>query len=219
MVITIDGTSGSGKTFAGTELAKALNCAFLSSGEIYRAIALVAINNNADLANENNLIKALQKSKIEIKTENNFGVFYINNEKISYNTLHSPEISSVSAKISPFTKIREFARSLQHHFADNSANLVIEGRDIGSVVFPNADIKFYLTANLKTRAERRLKEFKEAGKQITYKEVYSSLKKRDFLDKSRELGKLVIPKGAIKINTTSLSKKEVKSKLLSAIKK
>ena len=219
MIITIDGTSGAGKSTAGKELAKALNCPFLSSGEIYRALAKVILANNIDSKNEAEILKLINKTKVEIKNKNNLAVFYINGQLINSSELHNPQISSFSAKISPIKELREYARTLQQEFAKAYKTVVVEGRDVGSVVFPNADVKFFITASLEVRAQRRFDEYIAEGKKITYDEVYNSLKERDYHDENRKFGKLIVPDGAVVIETSNMKINEVLNELLKHTKK
>jgi len=205
MIITIDGTSGAGKSTAGKNLARALRSTFLSSGEIYRAFAYILKENGIDAGDEHVILPIINKNTIEIRSENNIGVFFVNGKRLDAHFLHNPTISALSAKISPIKELRERARTLQRDFAANAKTAVVEGRDIGSVVFPNADVKFFITASLETRAQRRYLELKEAGNRISYNEVFASLKARDDADENRKYGKLVVPDGAVVIETTNLS--------------
>ena len=218
MVITIDGTSGSGKSTTGKLVAKELHCAFLSSGEIYRAITVIIMNSKVDISNETQILKELSQSKIEIKDEDNLATFYINGIKALKHELHSPQVSNIVPKIAPFKRVREFARNLQHQFANQEKTIVVEGRDVGSVVFPNADYKFYITADLEIRARRRFEEYKSENNNVTYENVYASLKTRDYADETRKLGKLVIPNNAIVIDTSHITLNEAVNQVLSHIK-
>ena len=137
--------------------------------------------------------------------------------------LRTPEVTSVSAIISKIPKIREIARYLQHKIADECKNIVVDGRDIGSVVFPNADIKFFVTADIDVRAKRRLQDYLKTNSKISLSEVKKELIARDQEDTNRKISPLIVPKGAIIINTSNQSREEivneVKGIVLNYIKK
>ncbi|MBO4569721.1 MAG: (d)CMP kinase [Clostridia bacterium] len=218
MIITIDGTSSSGKSTAGKMLANKLNFCFLSSGEIYRAIAYLIIKDKLNANDVKNCLSVMNKAKISAKVKNNIAQIYID-EVNATPLLHNPEVSVMSAKISPIHEFREFARSLQHKIAEICKDIVVEGRDTGSVVFPNADYKFFVSASLKERTNRRYLEYKSSGKKITKAEVLAALKERDMADQTRHESPLIVPKGAVKINSSNIDANCVTKIMLDHVKK
>lgn len=223
MIIAIDGTSGSGKSYLGKQLARNLNYAFLSSGSIYRAMALSITIAKLDPHQEDKITDHIKNNtKIEIKVDNGLSEMYLNGKKVVLE-LRTPEVTYVSAIISKIPKIREIARYLQHKIADECKNIVVDGRDIGSVVFPNADIKFFVTADIDVRAKRRLQDYLKTNSKISLSEVKKELIARDQEDTNRKISPLIVPKGAIIINTSNQSREEivneVKGIVLNYIKK
>ena len=188
-ILTIDGPSGVGKTSIGKHLADILKCNFFSSGNVYRSLAMF-INNNID--------KNYGKYDIEILD----GILYVNKETYSSEDLYSNEVTITSSKIAKEEKIRNYVKeSLLKYYQSLDKSLVIEGRDMGSVVFQNAKYKIYLDADLITRGKRREDQSK-------MNETVSDLKKRDLEDSNRLISPLKVPDGALVINNTDLTLQE-----------
>ena len=188
-ILTIDGPSGVGKTSIGKHLSDILNCNFFSSGNVYRSLAMF-INKNID--------KKYGKYDIEIVD----GICYVNKEPYSSEDLYSNEVTITSSKIAKEEKIRNYVKeSLLKYYQSLDKSLVIEGRDMGSVVFQNAKYKIYLDADLITRGKRREDQSK-------MNETVSDLKKRDLEDSNRLISPLKVPDGALVINNTDLTLQE-----------
>ena len=188
-ILTIDGPSGVGKTSIGKHLADILKCNFFSSGNVYRSLAMF-INKNID--------KNYGKYDIEIIN----GICYVNGETYSSEDLYSNEVTITSSKIAKEEKIRNYVKeSLLKYYQSLDKSLVIEGRDMGSVVFQNAKYKIYLDADLITRGKRREDQSK-------MNETVSDLKKRDLEDSNRLISPLKVPDGALVINNTDLTLQE-----------
>ena len=188
-ILTIDGPSGVGKTSIGKHLADILKCNFFSSGNVYRSLAMF-INKNID--------KDYGKYDIEIVD----GICYVNGETYTSEDLHSNEVTITSSKIAKEEKIRNYVKeSLLKYYQSLDKSLVIEGRDMGSVVFQNAKYKIYLDADLITRGKRREDQSK-------MNETVSDLKKRDLEDSNRLISPLKVPDGALVINNTDLTLQE-----------
>ena len=188
-ILTIDGPSGVGKTSIGKHLADILKCNFFSSGNVYRSLAMF-INNSID--------KNYGKYDIEILD----GICYVNRETYSSEDLYSNEVTITSSKIAKEEKIRNYVKeSLLKYYQSLDKSLVIEGRDMGSVVFQNAKYKIYLDADLITRGKRREDQSK-------MNETVSDLKKRDLEDSNRLISPLKVPDGALVINNTDLTLQE-----------
>ena len=188
-ILTIDGPSGVGKTSIGKHLADILKCNFFSSGNVYRSLAMF-INKNID--------KNYGKYDIEILD----GICYVNRETYNSDDLYSNEVTITSSKIAKEEKIRNYVKeSLLKYYQSLDKSLVIEGRDMGSVVFQNAKYKIYLDADLITRGKRREDQSK-------MNETVSDLKKRDLEDSNRLISPLKVPDGALVINNTDLTLQE-----------
>ena len=188
-ILTIDGPSGVGKTSIGKHLADILKCNFFSSGNVYRSLAMF-INNSID--------KNYGKYDIEILD----GICYVNGETYTSEDLYSNEVTITSSKIAKEEKIRNYVKeSLLKYYQSLDKSLVIEGRDMGSVVFKNAKYKIYLDADLITRGKRREDQSK-------MNETVSDLKKRDLEDTNRLISPLKVPDGALVINNTDLTIQE-----------
>jgi cytidylate kinase len=188
-ILTIDGPSGVGKTSIGKQLAEFLNCNFFSSGNIYRSIAkFICDNNNKNYDN------------YDIEVVNN--ICLINGETYNPEDLYSNKVTNMSSKIAKDENIRNYVKeSLLRYYESLENSLVIEGRDMGSVVFQNAKHKIYLDADLITRGKRRENQSKMT-------ETVSDLEKRDTEDINRSISPLKIPEGAIVIDNTKLSQDE-----------
>ena len=188
-ILTIDGPSGVGKTSIGKHLADILKCNFFSSGNVYRSLAMF-VNKNID--------KDYGKYDIEIID----GICYVNGETYTSEDLYSNEVTITSSKIAKEEKIRNYVKeSLLKYYQSLDKSLVIEGRDMGSVVFQNAKYKIYLDADLITRGKRREDQSK-------MNETVSDLKKRDLEDSNRLISPLKVPDGALVINNTDLTLQE-----------
>ena len=185
-ILTIDGPSGVGKTSIGQQLAEFLNCNFFSSGNIYRSIAKFICDNN----NKN-------YDQYDIEVVNN--ICFINGETYNPEDLYSNKVTNMSSKIAKDENIRNYVKeSLLRYYQSLEKSLVIEGRDMGSVVFQNAKYKIYLDADLITRGKRRENQSKMT-------ETVSDLEKRDTEDINRSISPLKIPEGALVIDNTNLS--------------
>ena len=188
-ILTIDGPSGVGKTSIGKHLADILKCNFFSSGNVYRSLAMF-VNKNID--------KDYGKYDIEIID----GICYVNGETYTSEDLYSNEVTITSSKIAKEEKIRNYVKeSLLKYYQSLDKSLVIEGRDMGSVVFQNAKYKIYLDADLITRGKRREDQSK-------MNETVSDLKKRDLEDSNRLISPLKVPDGALVINNTDSTLQE-----------
>ena len=203
IVITIDGPAGVGKTTVAKVLAKKLRFKYFDTGAMYRALALVA-QEKGITAEQTDL---LQKLAWELpltfhQKENTFKVL-LNNRDIS-TLLRHPQIGMLASTISQIKEVREAFWEKQRNLAKEAQRAIFEGRDMGSIVFPNAVVKFFLTASLEMRAKRRLKQLKGLGKEVSYKEIYSSILQRDKQDSKRVIAPMQPAQDAITIDTTNL---------------
>lgn len=209
MIIAIDGTASSGKTSAAKELSKRLDVPLLPTGLIYRTITLKAINENIVPENQSGLSKMLESTTIETVYMNKSVSVYLDKLPVSYELLKSEKVSENVAKYACIPFVREYVRKIQRQQADLHKNIIVEGRDIGSIVFPNADIKFFVDADLETRAIRRQKEFLNAGENMSLEQVKEAIIERDEADRKRMISPLIMTSDSILIDTSNMNVMQV----------
>jgi len=213
MVIAIDGPAGSGKSTTAKLLAEKLSFIYLDTGAMYRAVTLYFLDNSINIRNSSIVSKTLENIDLSIKFSNKFEV-YINGKNVT-NKIRGRKINALVSRISKIHDVRKKMVIIQRSFSKEK-NIVIEGRDIGSYVFPNAEFKFFLVANILERAKRRLKEIK-SKRSIDLSELISNLEERDKIDSTRKISPLLKSDDAIEINTTSLTIKEQVDKIYNII--
>ena len=201
--IASDGSSASGKTTGGKLISKKFNMKFLSSGSLYRFCALKIIENNNYYNYKfiNKIVKSITLKKLQ-------------NKKI-----YSPDVAKLSSIIAKKKFVRSALKSFQVNFIKKSRLVIVEGRDIGSVIMPNADLKLFFTCSVKEKARRRLKEFKKKNTKMTLNQVEKSLIQRDKDDTNRKISPLIMSKNAVLVDTTKLSIKQMEIKLANLVKK
>lgn len=196
MVIAIDGTGCSGKSTVAKKLAKRIGFLYLNTGAIYRAVAFVCNQNGVESGDIKGIEALLKTIKYEqLVGQNGEMVVEVNGKDVTAE-LYSPLIGNLSAVYSPIPIVREFVKSIQHQIADKT-NSVVEGRDVGTVVFPQAEVKFFVTASTEIRARRRMKDFAEQGKQISFEQVLRDIEERDERDMTRKISPLKQAEDAI----------------------
>lgn len=211
MIIAIDGPAGSGKSTIAKLIAEDLELVYLDTGAMYRLVTLKALNEGI-LGNLDKIIKMLDKLRIDIK-ENGF---YLDDINVS-EEIRKPVVSENVSDIAAIREVREKMVDLQRKFSE-SKNVILDGRDIGTVVFPNADVKIFLIADAKERANRRYKELVEKGENVKIEEIYENILKRDKIDSTRKESPLKKANDAIEVDTTSKNIEEVKNEILYIIK-
>jgi cytidylate kinase len=211
-VITIDGPAGSGKSTISRLLAKKIGYLYLDTGAMYRAVALAAKRNKTDLNDGKALEELCHSLDLQFKTDQAPPRLFLNGEDIS-SSIRSPEMDMASSKVSAVGEVRKAMTGLQRKMA-KGMTLVAEGRDMGTVVFPDAKHKFYLTASLEIRTERRHKERLERGETVSRALVESQLKKRDHQDKTRTIAPLRAADDAKIIDTTEMTPEQVLGAIL-----
>ena len=199
-IVAIDGPSGAGKSSISKKIASKLGFKYLDTGAMYRATTLYMIEMSVDIENNDAVTKALEN--INISFDNNFNV-YLNDNNITEKIRSSVVVSNVS-KVSSLKAVRVSMVDIQRQIASNGG-YVVDGRDIGSFVFPNARYKFYIDASIDERAKRRFEEEKANGNNISFDDVFESIKKRDFIDSTRSESPLVKAENALLVDTTSMS--------------
>ena len=215
MIIAIDGPAGSGKSTIAKLIAKDIGLIYLDTGAMYRLVTLKALNEgiwgNGKLSDLGKIKKLLDNLNIDIK-ENGF---YLDDVDVS-EEIRKPIISENVSDIAAIREVREKMVDLQRKFS-KSKNVILDGRDIGTVVFPNADLKIFLVADAKERAKRRYKELVEKGENVEIEEIYDNILKRDKIDSTRKESPLKKAKDAVEVDTTFKSIKEVKNEILKMI--
>ena len=216
MVITIDGAAGVGKTSTAKEIAKRLGYQYFDTGAMYRAVTLFFMKKNVDLESDSQIAESLGaiKLNIDFSSESEMQIF-LDEENISLK-IRSQEVTSKVSAVSALKDVREMMVKIQRSFTENG-NFVVEGRDIGTVVFPDAKYKFYLQADYDIRAKRRLADFEKINEAKNINIIKEDLEKRDKYDSTRKLSPLKKPKDAIIIDTTLCSFEEQVDQILKHI--
>lgn len=212
MIIAIDGPAGSGKSTIAKLIAEDLGLVYLDTGAMYRLITLKALNDGI-LGNLDKIIKMLDNLNIDIK-ENGF---YLDDIDVS-EEIRKPVVSENVSDIAVIREVREKMVDLQRKFSE-SKNVILDGRDIGTVVFPNADVKIFLVADAKERSNRRYKELVAKGENVRIEEIYENILKRDEIDSTRKESPLKKADNAIEVDTTSKNIEEVKNEILNIVRK
>ena len=205
--IAIDGPSATGKSTIAKKLASSLNFIYIDTGAMYRSIALYCIENNIDIDNKEVIEPILKNIEIDIKYIDGVQHIYLNNRDVS-ESIRENKVSQAASKVSVHEPVRKKLVNLQQELASKS-NVIMDGRDIGTVVLPNATLKIYLTASSSERAKRRMLELQEKGTMITLEEVLKDLEERDYRDTHREIGPLKKADDAIEVDTTNMNIEEV----------
>lgn len=211
MVIAIDGPAASGKSTTAKEVASRLEYIYLDTGATYRALTLKAIENSVDMENGNELSRLALKTDISFKNAR----LYLNGKDVT-EEIRKPVVDENVSLVSSYPEVRKRMVILQRKIS-KGRNVVCEGRDIGTVVFPDADVKIYIDASLDVRAKRRMLELQSNGVNITYENVKRQLQARDNLDSKRQHSPLSIPEGAVILDTTNLTIEEQVKKVLEII--
>lgn len=212
MIIAIDGPAGSGKTTVAKLLAKKLGIFYLDTGATYRALTYAALEKKMDLS-DRYVLKELAKN---LNLKINGDRIFLGQRDIS-SEIRTPSIDKNISVVVSFPEVREVMVKLQRKIV-KGRNFVVEGRDITTVVFPKSQYKFYLDAAPQIRAQRRFEELKKKGLDISFEEVKEDLEKRDYADKNRKVGPLVVSSDAQYIDTTDLKLEEVVSKIAACIR-
>ena len=212
MIIAIDGPAGSGKSTIAKLIAEDLGLVYLDTGAMYRLVTLKALNDGI-LGDLEEIKKMLDNLNIDIK-ENGF---YLDNVDVS-DEIRKPIVSENVSDIAAIREVREKMVDLQRKFSE-SKNVILDGRDIGTVVFPNADVKIFLVADAKERANRRYKELVKKGENVKIEEIYENILKRDEIDSTRKESPLKKAEDAIEVDTTSKNIEEVKNEILNIYSK
>lgn len=205
IIITIDGWSSCGKSTLARQLAKALGYIYVDSGAMYRAITLYFLRNHVDWTDIKEVKKALKEISLEFiyNTKSQSSEIYLNGENVEY-VIRDLVIAEKVSEIAAIKEVRDFAVAQQQLMGKNKG-IVMDGRDIGTVVFPDAELKIFMTADNAVRVERRFKELYEKNPNITLDEVRANLELRDYIDSHREVSPLHKAEDAIELDNTDLT--------------
>ena len=214
-IVAIDGPAGSGKGTITKILSKKMKLKCIDTGAMYRCVALSLLRNNVDLNNIEKIKEVLETVEIEVTEEKDKQIVKLNGEDVTKEIRENP-VNSIVSQVSTIKEIRAKLVEMQRKIAETT-DIIMEGRDITTVVFPNADVKIFLDADVEERAKRRYNEMNEKGIAITFEEVLDSIKLRDFKDKNKPVGALKIADDAIIIDTTNLSIKQVTEEIINII--
>ena len=215
LVITIDGPAGSGKSTVGRLLAERLGASFLDTGAMYRAVTLAAIEANVNMSDEEKLLGVLDNRKFQFVFREGRMLVFIDGRDIT-REIRDPKVTANARHIASAVKMRAKLVEMQRQFAQREEKIVTEGRDQGTVAFPDADVKFFLTADVKERARRRRDE---SLRDENLEQIQRAIEERDKSDRDRTEGPLRPAEDAIVIDTTDLSIDEVVEKLLHCVEK
>lgn len=201
IIIAIDGPAGSGKSTAAKNLALRLGFTYVDTGAMYRAITFLALRNGI-AENAEAVIRMTQSLDIKLKFENGITRVFANGEELT-DKIRTPEVNSKVSEISLIPEVRTELVRIQRALGEDG-NLIAEGRDTTTVVYPDADLKIFLTASIEQRAQRRFKEFQEKNASITFEEVKANIEKRDKIDSGRQVSPLKKADDAIELDNSDL---------------
>lgn len=213
MVVAIDGPCGSGKGTIASVLAEKLNLVNIDTGATYRSLALKALENNIDIKDEEKIIELSKNLNVEFKDKK----VYLDGKDVS-KKIREKEVTQIVSPISSIVEVRKNMVELQRKMA-NTNDVILEGRDITTVVFPNAEYKFYLDATLEERVNRRIKQNKEMNIDMSEEEIRKSISDRDYNDMHKPVGALKRTDEQIYIDSTNMTIDEVVEKMINIIKK
>jgi cytidylate kinase len=208
LIITIDGWSSCGKSTLAKQLAKHLGYVYVDSGAMYRAITLYFLRNHVDWTDTKDVKKALKEITLELEynKDDNCTQIYLNGENVEY-VIRDLVVAEKVSEVAAIKEVREFAVAQQQQLGKKKG-LVMDGRDIGTVVFPDAELKIFMTADNSVRVERRFRELYEKNPNVTVEEVKANLEMRDYIDSNREVSPLRKAHDAIVLDNTNLTEEE-----------
>ena len=202
-IVTVDGPAGSGKSTIAKIIAKKYGFTYLDTGAMYRMIALYALENSIDLQDSKAIETMLKNTKLDIVGNQ----FFLNGKDVS-DEIRTPRVSAIVSPVSAIKEVRVKLVDLQREISKGKS-VILDGRDIGTVVFPSGDVKIYLVASPEERAKRRLKQYEEKGVEADYESVLASIKERDYIDSTRKESPLKKAEDAHEIDSSTMSIDEV----------
>jgi len=216
LIVAIDGPAGSGKSTSAKIVAQKLSYLYIDTGAMYRAVTLLVIRKN--ISNKQDIVKLVEKTDIELDFVDGETKVKINGQDVT-KEIRSPEVNSMVSEISKIEGVRTILVNKQREMSNSNRGIVMEGRDIGTVVFPEADVKIFMTASIDTRSERRMKEYHEKGTTISLEDVKENLLSRDEIDSQRDVSPLIRASDAVEVDTSKVSIPEQVNIILEEIKK
>lgn len=213
--VAIDGPAGAGKSTIAKAAAKELGFIYVDTGALYRAVAYSAVKNGV-IDDEQGIISMLDDTKVELKYVEGVQSVYLNGEDVS-GFIRTPEISMGASKVSAIPQVREFLLNLQREIAKTN-NVIMDGRDIATVVLPDAEVKIFLFASPECRAERRYNELVEKGENVSFDDVLKDVNQRDYQDSHREIAPLKPSEESIMADTSELTLQESIDLIVNTIK-
>lgn len=200
--IAIDGPAGAGKSTIAKTVSKELGYIYVDTGALYRTVGLNVLRQGKDTKNEADVVPTLEGLNVSLRFVNGEQRVFLGDEDVS-EAIRQNEVSMAASNVSAIPKVREFLFGLQRDIAEKN-NCIMDGRDIGTVVLPNAQIKIYLTASAQARADRRYKELTEKGQEVNYDNILKEIELRDYQDTHREIAPLKKADDAVLVDTTEL---------------
>ncbi|MCG8429975.1 MAG: (d)CMP kinase [Candidatus Omnitrophica bacterium] len=216
MIIAIDGPAGAGKSTIARQVARALSILYIDTGAMYRAVTLKALESGIAIEDIPGVIKTARSAQIDLVNKPDGALTVLLDAKDVSSQIRQPQVSRYVSDVARIKEVREVMVKLQRELGERTDS-VLDGRDIGTVVFPNADRKFYLDADFNERVQRRYAELKEAGSTITPEDVDKDLRNRDTIDSTREHSPLKRAEDAVYVDTTRMSINEVVQEVLKHI--
>ena len=214
--IAIDGPAGAGKSSIAKAVAKKLGFIYVDTGALYRAIGVNALKHDISTTDSEKVVALLPETVVELKYIDGTQCVFLNGEDVS-ETIRLPEASMAASNVSAIPEVRTFLLDLQRDMAKKN-NVIMDGRDIGTVILPDAEYKFFLTATAEVRADRRFKELKEKGIEVDYKQLLDEIIQRDYNDSHRATAPLKQAEDAILVDSSEMTLEESINAILSYIK-
>lgn len=213
--IAIDGPSGTGKSTTAKKLSSLLGIVYVDTGAMYRALGYTINKNGIDVTNENDVIKNMDSVTLELKFIDECQHIFANDEDVT-DFIRTEEVGRYASTIARYESVREKMVEMQQNIAKD-IDVIMDGRDIGTCVLPNANFKFYIDADEEVRAKRRVIELTEKGLEASYDKILEDVRERDYRDKNRENSPLIKAKDAIYIDTSKLTERQVVSLMMKII--
>lgn len=213
--VAIDGPAGAGKSTIAKMAAKRLNFIYVDTGALYRTLGYGAHTGGVDIHNDTELESYLQNSRVELKFIDGEQRVFLNGEDVS-DKIRTPQMGTAASEISAIPRVREYLLDMQRALARTN-NVIMDGRDIGTVVLPNAEVKIFLTASPECRAKRRLEDFRQKGENVDFDEVLRLIVERDYQDSHREIAPLKAAEDSVIVDTSDLSLEQSVEKIISTI--
>jgi CMP/dCMP kinase len=216
LIVAIDGPAGSGKSTSAKIVAQKLGYLYIDTGAMYRAITLLSIRNK--ISKDDDVIKLAERAKIKLDFVDGETKVKVNDQDVT-GEIRSHEVNSKVSEVSKIEGVRKILVNKQREMSKGDRGIVMEGRDIGTVVFPEADVKIFMTASIEARSERRMKEYLEKGTDISLEDVKENLLSRDKIDSHRDVSPLTKADGAVDVDTSKVSIPEQVNIIMEEIKK